>query len=71
MAPPLPFTYMGKKFDGANWEVYMGRGDVTYIVQAKDVVTNTYHIDAIKPPIMTLTYLPLKQVQTLNIGGPD
>ncbi|HEY8102396.1 MAG TPA: hypothetical protein VIF82_16780 [Burkholderiaceae bacterium] len=71
MAPPLPFVYMGKKFDGASWEVYFGRGDNTYIVQENAVVDNTYHIDSIKPPIMTLTYLPLKQVQTLNIGGTD
>jgi hypothetical protein len=71
MAPPLPFTYIGKKFDGANWEVYLMRGDQTFIVRVDVVLENTYHIDSIKPPLMTLTYLPLQQVQTLTIGGTD
>lgn len=71
MAPPLPFTYIGKKFDGANWEVYLMRGDQTFIVRDDVVLESTYHIDSIKPPLLTLTYLPLQQVQTLTIGGVD
>jgi hypothetical protein len=30
-----------------------------------------YRVDAIAPPILTLTYLPLNQVQQLNLGVFD
>jgi hypothetical protein len=71
MAPPIPFTYIGKKFDGSNWEVYIMRGEQTYVVREQTVLESTYRIDSIKPPTLTLTYLPLQQVQTLTIGGTD
>lgn len=71
MAPPVPFSYIGKKFDGRNWEVYFMRGEKTYIVHENEILDNTYHVDSIKPPTLTLTYLPLQQVQNINIGGTD
>lgn len=69
--PPLPFTYLGKKYEIGQWEVFLGSGDQTFIVQEGSTVNEQYHIDAIKPPTLTLTYLPLNQVQTLPIGGAD
>lgn len=70
-APPLPFTYIGKALENGAWEVYLARAGKTYIVQSKTVIDNTYRVDAIAPPILTLTYLPLNQVQQLNIGAFD
>ena len=69
MAPPLPFVYLGKAAadDGA-WEVFLSRADKTYIVRANTVIDGAYKVAAIAPPVMTLTYLPLNQVQQLNIG---
>jgi hypothetical protein len=32
------------------------------------VVDDSYRVESIRPPLMTLTYLPLGQVQQLNIG---
>jgi hypothetical protein len=29
----------------------------------------TYQVKSIKPPTLTLVYLPLKQSQTISIGG--
>lgn len=71
MAPPLPFTYIGKKFEGSKWEVYFTHGDQIHIVHENAIVEDIYRIDSIKPPTMTITYLPLQQVQTLTIGGDD
>lgn len=71
MAPPLPFTYLGKALQDGRWEVYLSRGSMTYIVQNKTVLEGAYRVDAITPPTMTLTYLPLNQVQQLNIGVLD
>jgi hypothetical protein len=35
------------------------------------VIDGSYRVDAIKPPTMTLVYLPLKLVQTMDIGSAD
>ncbi|MDC8757634.1 hypothetical protein [Janthinobacterium fluminis] len=70
-APPLPFTCIGKAAAGGSWEVFLARADKTYIVRSNSVIDGQYRVDAIAPPLMTLTYLPLNQVQQLNIGVPD
>jgi hypothetical protein len=70
-APPLPYTFIGKAVADGAWEVYLGRGDQTYVVRAHTVIDGMYRVDAIAPPVLTLTYLPLNQVQQLNIGVFD
>ena len=70
-APTLPFIYLGKKVDDHIWEVYLARGEQTYIVREKTLIDNTYRVDSIRPPTLSLTYLPLNQAQTLSIGGID
>ncbi|MCC7701271.1 hypothetical protein IGS59_03395 [Janthinobacterium sp. GW460P] len=68
MAPPLPFVYLGKAAADGAWEVFLSRADKTYIVRANTVIDGAYKVVTIAPPVMTLTYLPLNQVQQLNIG---
>jgi len=70
-APALPFTYLGKKREDASWEVYLAHGDTTLIVREQSMIEENYRVDSIKPPVLTLTYLPLNQSQTLQIGGAD
>jgi hypothetical protein len=70
-APPLPFTFIGKSVADGVWEVYLARGERTYVVHDKETIDGAYRVDAIAPPVMTLTYLPLKQIQQLNIGVFD
>lgn len=68
MAPPLPFTLVGKKLESGAWEVYLSRGDNTYIVREGTRFADHYRVERISPPQMTLTYLPLEQSQTLSVG---
>lgn len=70
-APPLPYTFIGKSVTNGVWEVYLARGDRTYVVHDKETIDGMYRVEAIAPPLMTLTYLPLKQMQQLNIGVFD
>jgi hypothetical protein len=70
-APPLPFTFLGKAVEQGVWEVFLARGSETLIVRDKMVIDGVYRVDAIAPPGMTITYLPLNQVQQLNIGVRD
>lgn len=71
VAPALPFAFIGKSVGDGIWEVYLARGERTYVVHDKDVIDGTYRVESIAPPVMTLTYLPLNQVQQLNIGVFD
>jgi hypothetical protein len=71
VAPPLPYVVIGKKLEDLAWEVYLTRGEQTFIAREKLVLEGQYRVDSIKPPTMTLTYLPLNQTQTLTIGGND
>ena len=66
-APPLPFSYLGKEFDGSQWHVFLARQNAVLIVKADDVIEDTYRIESISPPIMTVLYIPLNESQQLSI----
>jgi hypothetical protein len=70
-APPMPFTLIGKALEEGRWEVWLARGEQSYIARDGDVIDGTYRVESIRPPLMTLVYLPLNQVQQLNIGVFD
>lgn len=67
-APPLPYTYLGKYIDGKETVVFLSTADQNLVVRKGDVLDGNYRIDDIAPPTMTITYLPLNQKQTLEIG---
>ncbi len=69
MAPPLPFSFLGKQRTGETWEVFLSDGQRTYVVRDETVINNMYRVDSIRPPTLSMTYLPLKQAQTLVVGG--
>lgn len=67
-APPLPFAFAGKKLEEGAWLVFLTWQDRMYIVKENEAIDGLYRVDAIRPPEMSLVYLPLQQVQTLAIG---
>lgn len=69
-APPLPFGLLGRKYEEGRWEIYLTKGDQTYIVHTNDVIDDTYKVVDIKPPAMTLLYLPTNERQSMQIGAP-
>lgn len=68
VAPALPYAFMGRKQEAGEWEVYLLRGEQTFVARPGEVLEGQYRVDAIQPPVLTLTYLPLGQAQTLFIG---
>lgn len=70
-APPMPFTYLGKQIEDGKWQVFLARGDQTFIAVEQTVIDGLYRVDAIVPPQMNLVYLPLQKMQTLSIGGTN
>lgn len=67
-APPLPYTYLGKKLENGEWEVYLARGERTLVARLGARLDAEYQVDGVAPPVLTLTYLPLGSTQTLPIG---
>lgn len=67
-APPLPYAYIGKKQEGESWEVYLTRGDLTFVAREGEVLERDYRVEKIQPPSLTLVYLPLGEAQSLSIG---
>lgn len=68
-APPVPYTYLGKQTQGGQWQVFLAVGDEVRVVRQGDALDGQYRITRVEPPLMHLTYLPLKQAQTLDIGA--
>lgn len=67
-APPLPFRYMGKLVDGDDVSVFLTHGSRNLVVHAGETIDSKYRVDRIGESVMTLTYLPLNQQQTLALG---
>jgi hypothetical protein len=68
-APPWPYAYLGQQSSqGTRW-VYLTLGEDTRVVQKGQVLDGKYRIDRIEPPLLWVTYLPLNEVQTVNIGA--
>lgn len=67
-APPLPFSFIGKILEGKQWTVFLAQQERTHAVTAGDLIGHEYKVESITPPLMTFTYLPLKQTQSLSIG---
>jgi hypothetical protein len=70
-APPLPFAYLGKQQKNGKWTVFLSNQERTYIVMEGMVIESAYRIEKITPPILSVTYLPLQQLQTLTIGATE
>lgn len=68
MAPPLPFTYMGELVEDGAITVFLSKQDRNYVVKTDTVIDGIYHVDAITPAVLTLTYLPLNIKQSLTLG---
>jgi hypothetical protein len=71
VAPPLPYTVIGKKLEDGAWQVFLRRDDRILVVKTLDTIDNAYRVEEIRPPVMTLTYLPMNSRQTLPIGGAE
>ena len=70
-APPLPFTYIGKKGLDGVWEVYLAWRDQSVVARVNAVVAGAYRVESITATSMTVTYLPLNEVQRLSLGPND
>lgn len=68
-APPWPYVYLGQQSFEGQWWVYLTLGEDTRVVKKGQVLDVNYRIDRIEPPLLSVTYLPLNEVQTVTIGA--
>ncbi|HOY87901.1 MAG TPA: hypothetical protein PLJ94_07750 [Methylotenera sp.] len=66
--PANPYVYAGKIIDGTQMTVFLLSGENGYAVKVGDVLDEVWKVKTIKPPNMTLRYVPLKIDTQLDIG---
>jgi hypothetical protein len=70
-APPPPaFNYLGKQFDGQDWEVFLSLADRTYIAKAGALLDDSYKVESIDGSSVTVIDLRTSQSQTISTGDP-
>ena len=68
VAPPLPFTYLGRYGDTPSRIIILAKGERVYTVAVGDVIENSYRVEKFTPGMVNLTYLPLGIEQHLATG---
>ena len=68
-APPNPFKYLGKQQSGSEIKVFLSEGERTWVVQEQSALGSQYKVESIRPPRLTLVYLPLNIRQDIAIGN--
>ncbi|HQT27225.1 MAG TPA: hypothetical protein PLK99_11640 [Burkholderiales bacterium] len=69
VAPALPFVFIGKMIDSdGKVVVFLSQQGKIYTASEGDTLGGNYHVDSVRAPSMTLTYLPMKIRQTMQIG---
>jgi hypothetical protein len=69
MAPPVPFSFLGRLIEGDHAAVFVANGNRNQVVHIGDVVDTAWRVDAIGETEMKLTYLPLNEEKTLALGA--
>ena len=68
-APPLPYAYLGSYQEpGGHLIIFLSKGERMYSVSPGDILESNYRIEGIAGGQLSLIYLPLNTVQTLNVG---
>jgi hypothetical protein len=69
MAPPMPFSYLGRYEDGRKLVIFLLKDDRIYTVSEGEVIDNTYRVEHLIGEVLEMTYLPLNIRQTINVGA--
>lgn len=68
-APPLPFKELGRYEEAGQTVVFLQYGEQNLVVRSGETIAGSYKVEGIGGTSMTLRYLPLNQVQTLELSG--
>lgn len=69
-APPVPFRFVGLiEEKSAKPAAFIAKGDALFVVHVGDVVDTNYRVESFNSAQVVVTYLPLKQRQTIEVTG--
>jgi hypothetical protein len=68
VAPPLPFKVLGSHVQDGRTVVFLQQNEINHVVRVGDTLAGTYQVERLEGATLTLRYLPLNQVQTLDLG---
>ena len=71
VAPPLPFTYLGKMSEEGKLTVYVAKADKNYVLRGDEVIDGMYTVESIDAQKIVFLYNPLKTEQVLIIRGAN
>lgn len=71
VAPPLPFTYIGRLEETEGSTVFLSRDNRNYVVRTGDTLDNTYQVKEISDHAVIMTHLPTGISQTLIVDGAN
>lgn len=70
-APPLPFTVIGSMNEGGQPKYFLRYAERSFVIQVGDTLLEQYRVEAIEGSKLMLRYLPLDQLQSLELGNPS
>lgn len=70
-APALPFRAFGRYVDGGEDVVFLMLNDQNLAVRVGDTIAEQYRVERLEGQTLTLRYLPLDVLQTLDVGGKN
>lgn len=68
-APPLPFHFLGRYEDAGQAVVFLQYNDQSLVVRQGDTLGAQYKVEKLDGTTLSLRYLPLNQLQSLDIGS--
>ncbi|AOX99682.1 hypothetical protein BJP62_03955 [Jeongeupia sp. USM3] len=68
-APPLPFRFLGRLVEEGKVTIFLQNKEQSVVVRVGDTIDEQYKVESLDDGILTLRYLPLNQVQTLDVGS--
>ena len=66
--PALPYAFAGRRLDGASVQVFLTRGEKSFVAAVGDVIEGEYRVDAIGPAQVTFMHLASGTSQVMRAG---
>lgn len=67
-APPVPFSVMGSMEEGGKRAYFLSYADQSFVARVGDTLLEQYKIESVDGDRMTLRYLPMDVLQTLELA---
>lgn len=71
VAPPLPFSYLGKMVEENKTTVYVSKAGRNYVLRGGEVIDGIYTVKSVDVQQVVFEYTPLKIDQVLIIRGAN